>query len=85
MWQIESDSSVRRNVAFQIGRLSASLQRRDEAVQEAKYPNRYALSEYVPKISLNYASKAEGDTFVHRIRNVATAPKDRNFTVKGMV
>lgn len=85
VWQSESDSSVRRNLAYQIGRLSASLQRRDEAVQQAKYPNRYTISELVPKISLNYASKAEGEAFIHRIMNVATTPNDRNFTVADRV
>jgi hypothetical protein len=83
VWQNETEASVRRNLAFQIGRLTALIQKRDEQVQQAKYSNRYLRTEDVPKIFLNYASKAPGNTVVTRLVNQATSVEDRAITVTG--
>ena len=81
-WQLEKEVSVRRNLAFQIGRLTSLMQQRDEQVQQAKYSNRHWREEEVPKVLINYASKANGNTVISRLVNQATSVEDRTFTVK---
>ena len=84
-WHIEKDPALRRNLAYQIGLYGKDIQDAENALQIARYPQRHIRTEEVPKILLNYASKANGNTLVNGIVFETTTPASRSFTVEGKV
>ena len=84
-WNTEQDPAIRRNLAYQIGLYGKEIQDAENALQLALYPQRRIRTEEVPKVLLNYASKANGNTIVHDIVFETTTPSSRSFTVEGTV
>jgi hypothetical protein len=84
-WHREKDPALRRNLAYQIGLYGKDIQDAENALQTARYPQRHIRTEEVPKILLNYASKANGNTIINGIVFETTTPSSRSFTVEGKV